>query len=843
MDPPTLSFILVKSKYLLFITLLVALSAFRISAQEIAETKLLINILTDLQERYGYQFNYASETIENIIIPEPNKELTFEETIKYLEQQTGLQFSTLPNKFISIKKSSAELCGYVRDKDTGEPIAFCTVQAGRVSALTNETGFFKIDINNENETLYIRHLGYKTLDRSYAFFKKEDCGVIYLIPNRQQLSEIILYDYLIRGIDKLDNGSFEIDFNQFSILPGLIESDVLQSIQAFPGIISINETVSNINIRGGTNDQNLILWDDIKMYQSGHFFGLISMYNPQITQKVKLQKNGTPSSYTDGVSGTIAMTTEQSINPTFKANIGINFTDANGFADIPLGNNSSIQLAARKSISDFIETPTYTQYFDRISQDTEVEDNTNNSDISSDFYDASMRWLYKPSEKDEIQLNFINANNELVFNENEILNSEVETRQSSLNQNSIAGGLRYKRTWNNSFSTLLNIYESDYKLKAINANILNDQRFLQENKVSETGARISGTYHVSERVNWVIGYHFVETKVTNLDDVDDPVFRRLIANVLRTQGIFTELDFISANRKTKLNLGLRFNYLDKFNKQLWEPRVSFNHRFLNWFNLELLGEFKHQNTSQIINFQNDFLGIEKRRWQLSDNSDIPVIKSKQGSLGLSYNQNGWLINTVGFYKAVDGITSQSQGFQNQFEFIKSIGSYTALGMDFLVRKKFNDANVWLSYSYLENEYSFPELSETSFPSNFDIPHALSLGTTYTLKHFRFAAGLNWRSGKPYTQPNPATPIIDDSINYDQTNQQRLENYMRVDLSAIYNFKLGQKTRANLGLSVWNLFDKKNDINIFYRINTLGEVETIVQNSLGITPNAMFRVYF
>lgn len=843
MAPKTLSYIPVKIKNLLLLTLLVALSAFRISAQEIAETKLLINILTDLQERYDYQFNYASETIENISIPEPDKELTFEETIKYLEQQTGLQFSTLPNKFISITKSSTELCGYVRDKDTGEPIAFCTVQAGRASTLTSETGFFKIAINNNNVMLHIRHLGYKTLDRSYTFFKKEDCGIIYLNPNHQQLSEIILYDYLIKGIDKLDNGSFEIDFKQFSILPGLIESDVLQSIQAFPGILSINETVSNINIRGGTNDQNLILWDDIKMYQSGHFFGLISMYNPQITQKVKLQKNGTPSSYTDGVSGTIAMTTEQSINPTFNANIGINFTDANGFADIPLGINSSIQLAARKSISNFIETPTYTQYFDRISQGTEVEDNTSNSDIGSDFYDTSMRWLYKPSEKDEIQLNFINANNELVFNENEILNSEVETRESSLSQNSIAGGLRYKRTWNNSFSTLLNFYESDYKLKAINANILNDQRFLQENKVSETGARISGTYQLRERLHWVNGYHFVETKVTNLDDVDDPVFRRLIANVLRTHGIFTELDFVSVNRRTILNLGLRFNYLDKFNKQLWEPRLSFNHRFLNWFNLELLGEFKHQNTSQIINFQNDFLGIEKRRWQLSDNSNIPIIKSKQGSLGLSYNKNGWLINTVGYYKAIDGITSQSQGFQNQFEFIKTSGSYTALGVDVLVRKQFNDANVWLSYSYLKNEYSFPELSEINFPSNFDIPHALSLGTTYSLHQFRFAAGLNLRSGKPFTQPNPDTPIIDDSINYDNTNEQRLDEYMRVDLSAIYHFKLGQKTMANLGLSVWNLFDKENDINIYYRINTLGEVEAIRQNSLGITPNAIFRIYF
>lgn len=846
MDPTKLSYILVKSKCLFVISLILGLSAFSVSAQEITETKLLIKILADLQEQHGYQFNYASETIENIRIPEPNKGLTFDETIKYLQQQTGLQFSALPNKFISIKKIITTLCGYVKDKDTGEPIAFCTIQAGQESTLTNEAGFFKIDIANNKETLHIRHLSYKTLDRSYVFFKKEECGIVYLIPKQQQLSEIILYDYLIRGIDKLDNGSFEIDFKKFSILPGLIETDVLQSVQAFPGIQSINETVSNINIRGGTNDQNLILWDDIKMYQSGHFFGLISMYNPQITQKVTVRKNGTPSAYTDGVSGTIAMETDHSINPKFKANIGINFIDANGFADIPLGNKSSIQLAARKSISDFIETPTYTEYFDRISQDTELEDNTDNvvnSDISSDFYDTSLRWLFKPSEKDEIQLNFINASNELVFNENAVLNSEVETRESSLSQNSIAGGIKYKRTWSNTFNTTLNIYETDYKLKAINANILNDQRFLQENEVSETGARISGTYQLQEQIHWTNGYQFVETKVTNLDDVDDPIFRRLIGNVLHTHGIFTELYFVSVNGQTTLNIGMRFNYLTEFNKQLWEPRISFNHRFLNWFNLEILGEFKNQNTSQIINFQNDFLGIEKRRWQLSDNSDIPVIKSKQGSLGLSYNQNGWLINTVGYFKAVDGITSQSQGFQNQFEFIKTNGSYTALGVDVLIRKQFNDANVWLSYSYLQNEYSFPELSEINFPSNFDIPHALSLGTTYSLNHFRFAAGLNWRSGKPYTQPNPVTPIIDDSINYDKTNQQRLEDYMRVDLSAIYHFKLGQKTRANLGLSVWNLFDKENDINIFYQINTLGEVEAIIQNSLGITPNALFRVYF
>ncbi|VAW12309.1 TonB-dependent receptor plug [hydrothermal vent metagenome] len=822
--------------------LLSVLSYFRASAQETNEPKSLVGILVELQEQYGYRFNYASRTIENIELPPPGKELTFDQIIDYLQQQTGLLFSALPNNFVSIKKPVLRLCGYLKNKDTRKAIAYGTVQAENTSVITDENGFFELAIAHENETIRFRHVGYKTLNINFVFFKKEGCGTTYLNPQQQQLSEIVLYDYLTRGIDKLDNGSFEINFKQFNILPGLIENDVLQSVQALPGIQSINETVSNINIRGGTHDQNLILWDDIKMYQSGHFFGLISMYNPQITQKVSLRKNGTPSAYTDGISGTMAMETEKTINSKFKGNIGVNFIDANGFADVPLGKNSSVQVAARKSISDFIVTPTYSEYFDRISQDTEVADNTNNvrnSDESFDFYDTSLRWLYKPSENDEIRLNFINASNELVFNEN----AEEEIRESSLSQNSIAGGIRYRRTWNDALSTTLNAYETYYKLKAINANILNDQRFLQENKVSETGARISTAYRFQERFRWVNGYQFVETKVTNLDDVDDPIFIRLVGEVLRTHGVFSELGYTSENRRTNLNVGLRFNYLDKFKKQLWEPRLSFNQRFLEWFNIEILGEFKHQNTSQIINFQNDFLGVEKRRWQLSDDDGIPVITSKQASVGLSYGKNGWLLNTVGYYKKVEGITSQSQGFQNQLEFAKTKGSYNALGMDVLVRKQFGGANVWFSYSYLESEYTFEQLPEPIFPGNFDVAHTLSMGMTYSLERFHFSTGLNWRSGRPTTLPVLGNPVLDETINYDVINRTRLDDYMRVDISAIYQFNLGKQSRVDLGLSILNLLDRENTHHAFYRVNALGEAEEIVQHSLGITPNAVFRVYF
>ena len=357
----------------------------------------------------------------------------------------------------------------------------------------------------------------------------------------QELSTVMLSGYIVKGINKLSNGSFEIDISDFDILPGLIDTDVLQAVQAFPGIQSINETVSNINIRGGTHDQNLILWDDIKMYQSGHFFGLISMFNPQITERVILTKNGSGTEFTDGVSGTISMKTDKRVTENFSGNIGINFIDANGFADIPISEKSSLQIAARKSISNFTETPTYDNFFERISQDTEVENNLMsiiNSDKEFDFYDASLRWIYKINKNEELRVNFINVANELMFNENTIINSNEDSRGSSLKQNSIAGAIYYSRQWDSNWKTTFEGYETDYKLKSVNANILDSQRFLQENKVSETSIKFKANYKFNDRLQLLNGYHFVETEVTNLDDVDNPLFRSLISEVLRTHGVF-----------------------------------------------------------------------------------------------------------------------------------------------------------------------------------------------------------------------------------------------------------------------------------------------------------------
>ena len=834
-------------KQLTFLTILLLLfSGQTLLSQEPVGEVPLTDVLTNLQERYGYQFNYLEANVEATLVVPPPTELTLTESLDYLRKETGLIFNVLDDQFISIRKKNVEiLCGYLLDKDSQEPLPFASVQGLSSNAITDSNGYFELKLGNVQELVTIRYLGYRTIIRSSQFFNTRNCVPVYMTSKQESLAQVVLSNYLVEGINKLNTGDLEIDFKKFNLLPGLIETDVLQSIQAFPGVQSINETVSNINIRGGSHDQNLILWDDIKMYQSGHFFGLISVFNPQITQKVSLKKNGTSADYSDGVSGTIAMATDPSINTKVNGSIGSSLIDANGFIDLPIGKNSSLQVAARKSLSDFVITPTYESYFSRISQGTEVQNNTEsiiNSDQKFDFYDTSLRWNFQLTEKDRIRLNFINIDNTLEFDENAVINSEETSKQSSVSQNSIAGGLFYERTWNDNLQTSLQVYETDYTLRAINANILASQRFLQENLVSETGVRLKSSYRVNEQFIWHMGYQFIETQVTNLDDVDVPQIRTLISEVVRTHSPFTQADLRSKDKRTHVNIGFRYNYLDKFQKHLYQPRFSFNHHFAEYFNIEASGELKHQITSQVINFQNDFLGVEKRRWQLSNDLDIPVITSKQGALGINFSKKGWLLGLEGYYKQVDGITSQSQGFQNQYEFVKTSGSYEVVGVDFLVRKRLKNINLWLSYSFMDNEYQFDNLPEKAFPSNLDITQAVTFGSTYKYKNLKLSAGLNWHTGRPTTRPIVGAEIENDVINYQATNSSRLTNYLRVDASALYEFKVG-KAVGNVGVSLWNILNEQNALSNFYRINDANVAEEFLQTSLDLTPNVLLRFYF
>jgi hypothetical protein len=60
---------------------------------------------------------------------------------------------------------------------------------------------------------------------------------------------------------------------------------------------------------------------------------------------------------------------------------------------------------------------------------------------------------------------------------------------------------------------------------------------------------------------------------------------------------------------------------------------------------------------------------------------------------------------------------------------------------------------------------------------------------------------------------------------------------------LYKLQLGDGLRSEIGASVWNIINRENAINNFYRVGTTNEADKFSRFSLGLTTNFMIRFYF
>lgn len=809
------------------------------------ERQLLRDYLSSIQGRTNLSFSFKDNDLNSHTIQAREFE-SQEAYLDYLREQTLFDYLLLPDQTVAmrVRPDVTQWCVRIGNPELQGQWNNLMILTPYQRLVPESNGMLRFISPPDNQGITLTVKGYQPYKIQEQDFE-QGCPELLLNGEVENLDAVYLTNYFAKGIRKNGDGSLSVDYKDFDILPGLIEPDVLLTLQALPGIQSVNETVSFLNIRGGTNDQNLILWDGIKMYQNGHFFGQISAFNPLLTKKVDVYKNATPARFGDGVSGLVAMYSADTATQEFTGELGMNLLSADGFFDVPLGKIGSLQVSGRRSINGLWKTPTYNSYFDKAFQNTELTSSGNplpSSDDQFSFFDASFRLLVRPTDKDTFRANLLQVGNELTFLENAQVEGLFESRRSDLEQRNISGGFFYKRDWTDQFFTEALIYGTVYDIESTNVNVISNQRLLQRNSVEEAGIKIRGNYQLSEQLNTEIGYQFNETGITNFEEINNPFFRRTDKQVLITHGLYGSMrwnPFEGAN----IDAGLRVNHVGKFDELLIEPRLGFSYQFLKYFTVEVLGELKSQTTSQIIDFQNDFLGVENRRWVLSNPGAIPIIKGQQLSAGISMNRKGWLLSIEPYIRSVDGITTQSQGFQNQFENIRTNGSYQTYGVDFLLNKRFRKINTWFSYTYAKNDYTFEALSPSSFPNNIDVRHNLTYGITYSVKAFNFSGGLNWHTGKPTTLLETGNEVENGALNFAIPNAENIDDYFRIDLSATYELNLGDRSSLFFGASVWNLLDSRNVINHFFILGQDDTPEEIDEFALGITPNFSVRLKF
>lgn len=824
-------------------------------AQDKGKVTTLKNILTTIEQQHQVNFNYTENNVSEIKLVPPANTLSLEEKINYLEKKTNLSFENINNTFINIYKKKEQeysrICGYVYSSTEHQPIANANVLLfDNTNIITNSEGYFEFH-KTAIKKLTISYIGYLSKVIPITDFPKDNCLKIELEPEITALNEIQTFPILATGITKKTDGSFAINAKKFSILPGLIEADVLQTMQQIPGINSIDESVASINVRGGTHDQNLFLWNGIRMYQTGHFFGLISVFNPNIPHQISIYKNGTSAFYGESVSSLVAMSSTAEKEEKNNFSIGVNMINADAFIKYNLSKKSYIEISGRKSITDFLETPTYHEYFNKAFQNTSITDFTQTHNINYQsnkkfgFYDATFKYVQNINTKNQIVVDLITITDKLKVLQNATIDGDSQTESDILRQNNFGGNLFWKRNWNTLNTTKINIHSSNYILLADKNILTTNQLVTQENTVHDNGISIENNHILSPKLSFNNGYQFNDIGISNVDKVNSPRFYRNLKEVLRTHAIIAEGNFKDTISRITLSTGVRLNYIEKFKKTILEPRLQLNYGINSHLKVEILGELKSQNCQQNIDLQQDYFGIEKRHWVISNDSTVPIQRSKQVAINFSYSKNNWLISVENFYKKIRGITSSSQGFQNQLEFVKTNGEYEIFGTEILIQKKINHFLSWLSYAYNNNNYHFPSFSPSYFPNNFEMDHNISWAAVYEQKNFKLALGAKWSSGRPETTPiNTNIDTSNPVIHYNNPNNKDQNPFFQINFSTTYHWKNNKGIQYKIGLSILNIFNRKNEINEYYRISSLNNtIEEVKTYSLRRTPNLNFRVSF
>jgi hypothetical protein len=327
----------------LFFSFVFALSS---HAQDKDKAILLKTILDNLAVQHQVNFNYIEEEIIIFKLVPPDDKLSLKNKLAYISDKTKIEFKFISSNFISVlndKKLDKPFCGYLIDAATQQPIESATIHIINTnhSVFSNEKGYFELQIRSPND-IEISHVNYEKITVKPEQLYTENCPVFSLKPIINELETVVADVFLTKGITKKMDGSYEIKPKKFGLLPGLTEPDVFETIKQIPGINSIDETESNINVRGGTHDQNLFLWNGIRLFQTSHFFGLISALNPHLAHTIKVIKNGSSPFYGESVSSVVDISTHNPNIEEQNASIGLNMINSDFYVNKKLSDNANI---------------------------------------------------------------------------------------------------------------------------------------------------------------------------------------------------------------------------------------------------------------------------------------------------------------------------------------------------------------------------------------------------------------------------------------------------------------------------------------------------------------------
>lgn len=737
--------------------------------------------------------------------------------------------------------SRAYVRGYIRDVASGEPLVGVSVYDGKTGAYTvsDAYGFYRLSL--PTGACVLNFSGYSMEDLALNLMVHSDGGLDVMMKEKvtSLKAALVSADNQSQHRDAR-MGVQTVRINTIKKVPTAFgEADVLKVVLTLPGVKSVGEAASGFNVRGGSTDQNLILFNDGTIFSPSHMFGVLSSFNADVINDVELYKSSIPAEYGGRISSVLEIRSKEGNANKLTGTIGLGLLTSNFTFEGPIKKGkTTFMLGGRTTYSDWMLRA--------------LPASSNYSGGSAGFYDINAGISHKINARNSLHAHAYWSRDRFGFT------GDTTFRYSNLNASlkwishlsektnlTLAGG--YDR-----FESALE--DTHWEPQSYRMSTYIQQGFLRLGFKSGLG---------SHQLSYGAQATYYDLNPGHFDPLGDGswVISDHLDNQTAADLALYMSDVWSPAEKLSLEYGVRLaGYLamnpSKFSLYP-EFRVSGRYSILSNLSLKAGFNSMSQNLHMISN-NTSVSPVDT--WRLS-NERLRPQTGWQAAAGLYWTVADGLvdISAEGYFKRTFHYPDYKSGavlsMNHNLEdcLVETTGK--AWGVEFMVRKTLGKLNGWVSYTY-----SRARLRESAdrgvdtinggdwYNASFDKPHDFKMVLNYKLTHrFSFSVNADYSTGRPVTVPVGMYWYANTyALAYSGRNMHRIPDYFRMDIAMNIepSHYLKQLAHMSVTFGVYNVTARKNAYSVFYTANNGTNVNGYMLSVFAVPiPYVNFNVRF
>ncbi|RZJ73461.1 TonB-dependent receptor [Flavobacterium sp.] len=754
----------------------------------------------------------------------------------------------LVGKENSTTEKTSIVTGYVRDAVTGQPVpgVLLSVKGLTIDAVTDDRGFYALKVPSGAHTVEIRSINYTQASKKIMAYSNGRLDFA-VSENPNMLKEVVVYSKDNSNFRTAVTGVTKIDVEKIKNIPLVLgERDIFRVATTLPGIKTAGEGSAGFNVRGGKEDQNLILLDDAVLYNPSHFLGFFSAVNPFTTGDVTIYKGSIPAEFGGRLSSVFDVSTKKpdTLKVSGEGNIG------------PVTSNLMLNIPIVKGKSGLIigGRATYSGWILRSLKNSDLQ----NSQAS--FYDANLKYVHKIGQDDDIELMGYYSHDDFSI-----------TSDSLYKYDNLLASFKWNHRFNAKNRGTLSITNSQYKFN-IEYDARNSSSFDLGYTINETQAAFKFRSQFWDKHKLSYG---ISSKLYKIDPgYMDPLGANSLVIPIDIQkekalesAVYLSDDY-ELTDKLLISAGLRYSYflaLGASTQRTYQPGLPLNDGTVTGENvyannevIKQYGGFEPRVSARYI-IADDFsvkAGFDQTyqyihmmssnttqsptaTWKLSDLNIEPQV-ARQFSLGFYKNlkDDMYEVSLEGYFKKSKNILDYKVAAQllmnEHIETELLQGEGKSYGVELLIKKNLGKLNGWIGYTYsrsflkLDSKFADERVNNGDyFQSNFDKPHDFSAVLNYKFtRRYSFSANFIYQTGRPITYPIGSYMYngIEYTL-YSDRNQFRIPDYFRLDIGINVegNHKIKKLAHSFWNFSIYNVLGRNNPYSVFF-VSENGQVK-------------------